>query len=128
LLIAFVKHLLYDSVQRKGVMNLATKTITVRVDEDTKQQAEAILDDIGLTVTGLFNACLKALVREQRVPFALVSSEYEFHQMVKAKLEASEAIASDPNAKRYEHEEIFAPLRERFEYEVPSTLQGEKAG
>jgi DNA-damage-inducible protein J len=86
-------------MQRKDVMNLATKTITVRVDEDTKQQAEAILDDIGLTVTGLLNACLKAVVREQRVPFALVSSEYAFHQMVKTKLEESEAIASDPNAK-----------------------------
>jgi hypothetical protein len=38
--------------------------------------------------------------------------------MVKAKLEESETIASDPNAKRYTHEEIFAPLRERFGYEA----------
>jgi addiction module RelB/DinJ family antitoxin len=116
--VAIVKYMLYNSMQGRSVMNLATKTITVRVDEDTKQQAEVILDDIGLTVTGLFNACLKAVVREQRVPFALVSSEYEFHRMVKAKLEESEAIAADPNAKRYTHEEIFAPLRERFGYEV----------
>ncbi len=34
---------------------MATKTITVRVDEDVKNQAEVILDDIGLTVTSLFN-------------------------------------------------------------------------
>jgi hypothetical protein len=61
-------------------MDVATKTITVRVDEDTKPQ-------------------------------------YEFHRMIKAKLEESEAIAADPNAKRYTHEEIFAPLRERFGYE-----------
>jgi DNA-damage-inducible protein J len=100
------------------MVSSATKTITVRVDDETKQQAEVILDDIGLTVTGLFNACLKAVVREQRVPFALVSSEYEFHRMIKAKLEESEAEARDPNAKRYTHEEIFAPLRERFGYEV----------
>lgn len=118
MVVAFVKHMLYNSIQRKGVMKLPTKTITVRVDEETKQQAEAILEDIGLTVTGLFNACLKAVVREQRVPFALVSSEYEFRQMVKTKLEESEAVANDPNAKRYTHEEIFAPLRERFGYEV----------
>jgi DNA-damage-inducible protein J len=100
------------------VEGLAVKTITVRVDEETKRQAEIILDDIGLTVTGLFNACLKALVREQKIPFALVSGDYEFHRMVKAKLAESEAIASDPNAIRYTHEEIFAPLRERFGYEV----------
>ena len=43
---------------------LATKTITVSVDEDVKEQAESILDDIGINITTLFNDCLKALVRE----------------------------------------------------------------
>jgi len=95
-----------------------TKTITVRVDEDTKQQAELILDDIGLNVTGLFNACLKAVVREKRVPFALVSSEYEFQLMVRTKLAESEVVANDPTAKRYTHDEIFAPLREKYGYDV----------
>jgi len=99
-------------------MKLATKTITVRVDEETKKQAEVILDDIGINVTGLINACLKAVVREKRVPFALVSTEYEFHQMIKDKLEESEAAANDPAVKRYTHDEIFAPLREKFGYEI----------
>jgi DNA-damage-inducible protein J len=110
--------LLYNDVQERGVMKLPTKTITVRVEEETKRQAEIILEDIGLTVTGLFNACLKALVREKRVPFALVSSEYELLQMVRAKLEESEAVAGDKTAKRYTHDEIFAPLRERYGYDV----------
>ena len=61
---------------RKGVIPLATKTITVRVDEDTKTKAEILLNEIGINTTTLFNACLKALVREQRIPFALVSNEY----------------------------------------------------
>jgi DNA-damage-inducible protein J len=102
------------------VIKLATKTITVRVDEDTKQQAEVILEDIGLNVTGLFNACLKAVVREKRVPFALVSSEYETQRMIRAKLEESEAAANDETAKRYTHDEIFAPLRKQYGYEVQS--------
>ncbi len=88
---------------------MATKTITIRVDEATKQQAEVILEDIGLTVTGLFNACLKAVVREKRVPFDLVSSEYAMQQMIRAKLEESETAANDPSAKRYTHNDIFAP-------------------
>ena len=92
---------------------MTTKTITVRVDETIKKQAEVILDEIGLNVTGYFNACLKALVREKCVPFPMVGNEYEFQRMVRAKLEESEAAANDPNAKRYTHEEIFAPLRER---------------
>ncbi|MDR2132493.1 MAG: type II toxin-antitoxin system RelB/DinJ family antitoxin [Clostridiales Family XIII bacterium] len=96
---------------------MATKTITVRVDEDTKRQAELILRDIGLNVTGLFNACLKAVVREKRVPFALVSGEYELRRMIEAKLEESEAAANNPAERRYTHEEIFAPLRKRYGYE-----------
>lgn len=96
----------------------ATKTITVRVDEKTKQQAESILADIGINVTGLINACLKAVVREKRIPFAMVSSEYEIQQMIRAKLDESETAANDPCAKRYTHEEIFTPLREEFGYEI----------
>ena len=96
---------------------MATKTITVRVDEDTKREAEVVLDDIGLSMTMLFNACLKAVVREKRVPFALVTSEYEFKQMIRSKLEESQSVADDPTAKRYTHEEIFIPLRKQYGYE-----------
>ena len=97
---------------------MATKTITVRVDESTKREAEVILEDIGLNMTVLFNACLKAVVREKRVPFALVSSEHELKQMIRTKLEESDAVADDPAAKRYTHEEIFAPLRKQYGYEL----------
>ena len=92
-----------------------TKTITVRVDENVKSQAEAILDDIGITVTTLFNACLKAVVREKKVPFDLVSSEYARKEYIRGKLEESLAVASNPDIRKYTHEEIFAPLREKYE-------------
>jgi len=95
---------------------MSTKSITVRVDEETKTRAEAILEDIGINVTTLFNACLKAVVREKRVPFALVSKEYD--RMIQEKLEESLAMAADPNAKRYTHEEIFSPLREKLGYDI----------
>ena len=94
---------------------MATKTITVRVDEDVKNQAEVILDDMGINVTTLFNACLKAVVREKKVPFALVSSEYALKEMIHEKLSESLAAAADPKVKRYTHEEIFAPLRRKKE-------------
>ena len=97
---------------------MATKTITVRVEEDAKHQAEAILDDIGINVTTLFNACLKAVVREKKVPFSMVSSECALKDMIREKLEDSLAIAADPNAKWYTHEEIFAPLREKYGYDI----------
>jgi len=82
------------------VILIVTKTITIRVDEKTKQQAEVILDEIGLNMTTLFNACLKALVREKRVPFNLTGNEYEMQRMIRAKLAESEAAANDPALKR----------------------------
>jgi len=48
-----------------------SKAITVRVDEDTKRRAEVLLDEIGLNMTVYFNASLKALLREKKVPFEL---------------------------------------------------------
>ena len=93
-------------------------TITVRVDDETKKDAGIILDDIGINVTTLFNACLKALVREKKVPFELASSEYVLKKLIKSKLEESQKVASDRNAKRYSHEEIFAPLRKKYGYET----------
>ena len=93
---------------------MTTKTITVRVDEDVKNQAEVILADIGINVTTLFNACLKAVIREKKIPFAMVSSEYLHNEMIRVKLEESLAAAADPDAKRYTHEEVFAPLREKY--------------
>jgi len=54
-----------------------TKTITVRVDEETRQKAEVLLDELGLNITTLFNACLKAFVREKRVPFELNAPNVE---------------------------------------------------
>ena len=96
---------------------MSTKSITVRIDEETKTQAEVILEDIGINVTTLFNACLKAVIREKRVPFAMVSGNYS-NRIIREKLEESLAAAADPNAKRFTHDEMFATLRKKFDYEV----------
>jgi DNA-damage-inducible protein J len=101
---------------RKDVIALASKSITVRVDEAVKAQAEAILDDIGINVTTLFNSCLKALVRERRVPFSMEDGSRA--RLVREKLEESLTVAADPNAPRYTHEEIFTPLRKKYNYDV----------
>jgi len=93
-------------------------TITVRVEDDVKKEAEIILDDIGINVTTLFNACLKALVREGRVPFELASSELVLKRVIRKKLEESQVAASSPDMPRFTHDEIFGRLREKYGYEV----------
>ncbi|MCL2048661.1 MAG: hypothetical protein FWG87_08015 [Defluviitaleaceae bacterium] len=49
-------------------------------------------------------------------------NEPDFQELIRVKLEESEAVANDPTAKRYTHEEIFAPLRERYGYEAGSKV------
>ena len=48
---------------------MATKNITIRMDEELKKQAEELFADLGLTMTAAFNAFAKQAVREQRIPF-----------------------------------------------------------
>ena len=94
------------------------KAITVRVDENVKEQADKMLEDIGLNMTTFINSSLKALVREKRVPFALVSGEYLSDRIIMEKLAEAEKEADDPNTKWLSHDEVFGKMREKHGYEV----------
>ena len=94
---------------------IADKAITVGVDGATKEQAERILDEIGINMTAYIASSLKALVRERKIPFDMVISEYLNDQVILAKLAE---VETDPNTKWLTRDEVFAPIRERFGYEV----------
>ena len=94
------------------------KAITVRVDSATKERAEKMLAEIGINMTAYITSSLKALVREKRVPFEMVTSEYLTEQRIAAMLKEAEQEAADPNTTWLTHEEVFAPLREIYHYEV----------
>ena len=53
-----------------------SKSITIRIDENLKREADEALEEIGLNMTTYFISSLKALVREQRVPFELTTKQY----------------------------------------------------
>ncbi len=48
-----------------------TPTTTMRLDPELKDEALKILEPLGLTLTGAVNIFLKAVVREQGMPFDL---------------------------------------------------------
>lgn len=54
------------------VYNMKT-VVNIRVDEEVKEQAEIILEDLGLNLSSGINLFLKALVRHKGIPFSLVS-------------------------------------------------------
>lgn len=49
----------------------ATGMVHVRVDEDEKNEASAVLASMGLSVSGVVRVMLKRIAREKTVPFDL---------------------------------------------------------
>jgi addiction module RelB/DinJ family antitoxin len=97
---------------------ILSKAITVRVDDDVKEQAEVMLEDIGMSMTTFFLASLKALIREKKIPFAMVTSQYLTDQNVLTKLAEAEKEAEKPSTNWLSHEEVFSNIREKYGYEV----------
>jgi len=62
--IADITYLQYNGYKRSDF--IMSRAITVRVDENVKQQAEDMLSEIGLNMTTYINSSLRALVREKK--------------------------------------------------------------
>ena len=50
--------------------------INVRVDSDTKKDAERICSDIGISLSSAINIYLKKIVRENKIPFELEADPF----------------------------------------------------
>mgnify|MGYP000863513425 CR=1 FL=1 len=48
-----------------------TPTTTIRLDPELKRQANQVLEPLGLTMTGAVTIFLKAVIREQGLPFGI---------------------------------------------------------
>jgi len=84
-----------------------SKAITVRIDESVKQQAEDMLNEIGLNMTTYINSSLRALVREKKVPFELTTKQQSNAEYL-AKLDASIAQAERGEVVKYTMDELKA--------------------
>ena len=50
---------------------MATTNLNIRTDKDIKDQADAIFNELGLTMTTAINMFLRTTIRENGIPFAL---------------------------------------------------------
>ena len=83
-----------------------------------KAQAEIMLDDMGMNMTTYIVSSLKALVRERKIPFELVTTQYLSDQMIYSKLSEAEKEEAAKNVKWLSHEDVFGAIREHFGYEI----------
>ena len=53
-----------------------TTQVSFRIDEDVKKNAEAALDDMGLTMSAAITVFLKKVGREHRIPFEISADPF----------------------------------------------------
>lgn len=52
---------------------MATTSVTIRMDENLKKQAEALFDEMGLNMTTAITIFTKAVVRQHKIPFEIAA-------------------------------------------------------
>lgn len=55
---------------------MATVSVTIRMDEALKKQAELLFDDMGLNMTTAITLFTKAVVREGKIPFEIAANPF----------------------------------------------------
>ena len=53
---------------------MPSASVTVRIDENLKKQAEVLFNDMGLNMTTAFNLFIKAVVRQNKIPFEITAN------------------------------------------------------
>ena len=78
---------------------MATTNLNIRIDKDIKDQAEEILNEIGLYMTTAVNMFLRTAIREQGIPFELKLDVP--NETTAAAIEEGRKMMSDSSAPRY---------------------------
>ena len=80
-------HMKYN--KEKGGSDMASINMSIRTDSELKAQAEQILSQLGMNMTGTINMFLQQIVRDRAVPLSLsLSSEQSLYaDLLRAKVE-----------------------------------------
>ena len=55
---------------------MATTSVTIRMDEQLKRQAEVLFEDLGMNMTTAFTIFTKAAVRQGKIPFEIATDPF----------------------------------------------------
>lgn len=86
-----------------------SSNISIRMDSDLKSAAEALFDELGMSLSTAFNIFVRQSLREGGIPFKITEGRPN-QETVAAMLEA-ERIAKDPSVKGYNNvDDLFVDL------------------
>ena len=96
---------------------MSTTRISINIDEEVKQGAQRVLNEIGMDLTTVIDLLLRTIVREERIPFDLRTEkayrEEIYKQYIRVELEKSKIEAANPNTKWLSHDDVMAKLRKQ---------------
>ena len=98
----------------EGADYMTTARISVKVDEDVKQGAQRIFNEMGMDMTTAINLFLRTVKREECIPFN-IRTERAYREYIHAELEKAEKEANDPDTVWLSHEEVMANAKKRRE-------------
>ncbi len=77
---------------------MASINMSIRTDSELKAQAEQVLSQLGMNMTGTINMFLQQIVRDRAVPLSLsLSSEQSLYaDLLRAKVERSHGVEYVP--------------------------------
>lgn len=91
-------------------MSANTTNISIRMDSDVKAEADALFNELGMSLTTAINIFIRESLREGGIPFA-VKIDNPNKETIAAMLEAKK-IAKDTSVKGYNDlDELFTDLR-----------------
>ncbi|HHT96118.1 MAG TPA: type II toxin-antitoxin system RelB/DinJ family antitoxin [Clostridia bacterium] len=78
---------------------MSTTSLNIRVDKTVKKQADEVFNELGINMTTAVNMFLRAVIRENGIPFALKLNTPD--SITKAAIEEGKRIAYDDSVKGY---------------------------
>ena len=83
--------------------NMESLTLNVRVDANDKKSFEQFCNSVGMNVSTAINMFIKAVLREQRLPFEVKSNSFD--DIIYDKLKEAE-LEINNNSKRFTIDDI----------------------
>ena len=80
---------------------MATAILQTRVDTETKKEAEALFNSLGLDITTAIRLFLKQAINQQKIPFDIVPPQEIFSEYTLSEIEEAKKISSDSKTKSY---------------------------
>ena len=89
---------------------MATVNMSIRMDKELKQQADAMLADMGLNMTTAMNMFLRQVVRQGKIPFE-IATDIPNAETLAAMKEVDDMINGKISAQKYTSiDELFKDL------------------